>query len=412
MKSFFGELKRRNVARAGVAYAIVAWLLVEIASTVLPTFGTPEWVLKAFTFLVFLGLPLVLLFAWAFELTPEGLKRTEDVPVDSSITPSTGRKLDFVIIGVLAVAVVFLAITHDWGDQESGPEQIAVSGDVQQSIAVLPFANMSSDKENEYFSDGLSETLLHMLAQIKDLRVAARTSSFQFKGYTGDVADIGKQLKVATVLEGSVRKAGDTVRVTAQLINVDDGYHLWSGTYDRKLEDIFAIQDEIASQVVEALKVTLLEEEVERLAQPATVNVDAYNLYLLGRHFFHQRTEETLLQAKDYFQDAIEADPDYALAHTGLADTYMLLEDSPSTYGRLSRREVRGKAGAAVERALALDSQLAEAHASKGLLFLNDNQVNGAGPEVITIIDVDQLSCNSNGITRLADAAFQDGRHL
>ncbi len=374
MKSFLGEVKRRNVARAAIAYAIVGWLLVEIASTVLPTFDTPDWVLKAFTFLVVLGFPLVLLFAWAFELTPEGLKRTHEVPAEQSVTPSTGRKLDFVIIGVLVIAVTYISVTHDWSDEGISSDQISTAGSAQQSIAVLPFANMSSDEENEYFSDGLSETLLHMLAQIKDLRVAARTSSFQFKGHAGDVADIGKQLKVATILEGSVRKAGDTIRVTAQLINVDDGYHLWSGTYDRKLEDIFAIQDEIATQVVDALKVTLLDDEAERLSQPATENVDAYNLYLLGRHLFHQRTEETLLKAKDYFKQAITTAPEYALAHTGLADTYMLLEDSASSYGSLSSEVVREQAGAAIERALELDPGLAEAHASKGLLFLHDNQ--------------------------------------
>ena len=260
--SFIAELNRRSVFRVGAAYGIVAWLLVEVASVVLPTFEAPEWVMKVFTFLVILGFPLALNLAWAFELTPEGIKRETAVDSAESITHQTGRKLDFMIIGLLAVAVVYFAV--DKFALEAEPERAEVTAEQvpvaeriagERSIAVLPFVNMSSDPEQEYFSDGLSEEILNLLAKIHDLKVIGRTSSFAFKGKNEDLRSIGQSLGVNTVLEGSVRKSGERVRVTAQLIDVSDGAHIWSETYDRTMTDIFAVQDDVGSAIIDALHI-------------------------------------------------------------------------------------------------------------------------------------------------------------
>jgi len=239
--SFFGELKRRNVFRMAAAYAVVGWLIVEVCSVVLPTFDAPEWVQKVITFLILLGFPMALAFAWAFEMTPEGLKRERDVVREESITHSTGRKLDFFIIGVLAVAVVFLVVDNYWltepEDETTSAEAIAeASGPA--SIAVLPFVNMSASEENEYFSDGITEELLNLLAQLPELKVSSRTSSFTFKGTNSDIPTVAERLGVTNILEGSVRRSGNRVRITAQLIDAKSDTHLWSETYDRELEDI------------------------------------------------------------------------------------------------------------------------------------------------------------------------------
>ncbi len=373
MAGFLSELKRRNVVKVGIAYAVVAWVLIEIASVILPGFGAPDWTFQVFTSLVILGFPLALIFAWAFELTPEGLKREREVDRSNSITTQTGRKLDFAIIALLIIALSVSITLHFTG--EPGTDSATSESSVGlNSIAVLPFQNMSSDQENEYFSDGLSETLLHMLAQISDLRVAARTSSFQFKGQTGDIASIGQQLKVATVLEGSVRKSGDTVRVTAQLIKVADGYHLWSGTYDRQLMDIFAIQDEIASKVVEALKVTLLGEERERLVSARTDNPESYDAYLLGQQRLQAHSVRELEEAEEYFTRAIELDPEFAPAYAGLGKALV----DQNLFGMISHDEMWDGAHAALDRALFLDDQLAVAYAVKGMLYSLDGNLEAA----------------------------------
>ena len=238
--SFIAELKRRNVIKVAIAYVIVAWLLLQVADVMLPTFGSPAWVMRAFSFLLILCFPLALLFAWAFELTPDGVKREKDIDPTESIAHATGRKLDFVIIAVLVLAVGFLVV-----DRYSAPPASVSQQVVEKSIAVLPFVNMSDDAGNEYFSDGISEEILNSLAKVKDLKVAGRTSSFAFKGRNENLRTIGEALGVSHILEGSVRKAGAQVRITAQLVKADDGYHLWSQAYDRELTDIFAIQDEI-----------------------------------------------------------------------------------------------------------------------------------------------------------------------
>ena len=263
--SFFNELKRRNVFKVGIAYVVVAWLVAQVLQLVFESFGTPDWVMKTVLVLLATGLPFALFFAWAFEMTPEGLKRESEVDRSQSITHETGQKLNYTIIAVLVLALGYFA--YDKFVLTSGRDAALVEATTQaiseqvvteeapsesdKSIAVLPFVNMSSDEEQEYFSDGLSEELLNLLAKIPELRVAARTSSFSLKGKELQISEVGEILKVAHVLEGSVRKAGNQVRITAQLIQAEDGYHLWSETYDRSLDNIFAIQDEIAAKVVD-----------------------------------------------------------------------------------------------------------------------------------------------------------------
>jgi TolB-like protein/Tfp pilus assembly protein PilF len=364
-KSLIAELKRRNVFRVAVAYGIVAWLLVEVASVVLPTVGTPDWVMKVLTFLVILGFPLALILAWAFELTPEGIKRESAVDPAESITHLTGRKLDFAIIGLLAVAVLFLVVDHYVLEAEPKPaevaaEQVPAAAAVARgkSIAVLPFVNMSADANQEYFADGISEELLNTLAQIEDLRVVGRTSSFSFRDSDADLKEMGEALNVDVILEGSVRTAGDRVRITAQLNDAKDGFHLWSETYDRELTDIFAIQTEIATAIADALRVSLSSEERVRLVTPPTENLEAYQAYLLGKRRVAKWNDVALAESVDYFQQAIELDPSFALAYAGLADAYLW----QAGISGLPRGEMIAKAEAAVDKAIALNDQLGEAY--------------------------------------------------
>jgi serine/threonine protein kinase/tetratricopeptide (TPR) repeat protein len=286
--------------------------------------------------------------------------------VDSQVTsvPPAPRTRTWLIAGVAVAAVILIvAAVFLWPglrSTRSGPAGITTD---DKSIAVLPFANMSDDKENEYFSDGLSEELLNLLSKVPDLRVAARTSSFHFKGHTGDVSDVARQLNVATILEGSVRRAGNRVRVTAQLVNASDGFPLWSETYDRQLDDIFGIQEEIAIQVVDALKITLLGEDAQRLAARPTDSIEAYDAYLLGHQRMRRRRAESLEEATGYFQRAIDLDPGFTLAYVGLAQANIHL----SNYGTLSKSEMVERVEPLLDKALELDDKLGEAHAVHGL---------------------------------------------
>jgi len=300
--SFLGELKRRNVVRVGIAYAVIGWVLAQIAEFAFENFGAPDWVLKSFVVLLLLGLPLALFFAWAYEVTPEGIKREKDVDRSESITPQTGRKLDFLIIGVLAIALAYFAF-----DKFAGSQSTATSEEVQ-SIAVLPFANMSDD--SDHFADGLTEELLNLLAKNQDLKVAGRTSSFAFKGKNEDLREIGEALGVAKVLEGSVRRSGDNIRVTAQLINVADGFHIWSNTYDRQLADIFEIQDQVAGAITQALELHLTP-EAERL----TNNPEAYALYLEAVALSAFQNDGDLPKGIEVLDRATALDPQFAKAY-------------------------------------------------------------------------------------------------
>jgi TolB-like protein/Tfp pilus assembly protein PilF len=378
--SLIAELKRRNVFRVGVAYAIVAWLLIEVASVVLPTFEAPSWVMRVFTFLVILGFPLALILAWAFELTPEGIKLEKTVDRAESITQQTGRKLDFAIIGLLAVALIIVVIENYVLNPEPEPAEVtaerapvAEASARERSIAVLPFVNMSDDPKQEYFADGISEELLNTLAGFEGLRVVGRTSSFSFKNSDADLTEIGEALGADVILEGSVRKAGSRVRITTQLINAEDGLQRWSETYDRELDDIFAIQTEIATAIADALRVRLSSEERERLATPPSENLEAYQAYLLGRQRQEKFTVASIEESIEYFQQAIELDPNFALAYAALAGAYIDLLWT----GGSPANELRARAQAAVDKALELDDELAEVHVALGSLKWDRNDLVG-----------------------------------
>jgi TolB-like protein len=367
-RSFFGELRRRNVFKVATVYLIASWFLIQVAETVFPVLQLPDWTVTFIVVVLAILFPIAVIFAWAFELTPEGLKRSTEVDPGESITPRTGQKINYAIIGVLVAAIAFLVFARGsffggigpTGDRagESGPA-------ATQSIAVLPFVNMSDDKDNEFFSDGLSEELLNVLAQVDGLRVAARTSSFHFKGTNEDLRSVASKLGVDHVLEGSVRKSGNRIRVTAQLIKANDGFHIWSDTYDYEVDDIFRIQDEISLAVVDALKVSLLGEDRQRLTKRATTNLEAHNLYLRGRQFLHLRTQESVQQARRLFQDAVRMDPGYALAYSGLADSIQLLSNNHSL---ISPEDAEAESRPLLERAVALDPDSAEVWASTGLM--------------------------------------------
>lgn len=320
--SLFDELKRRNVFKVATAYVVVGWLLTEIATTLLPTFGAPEWVAKAIIFLFALAFIPVLVFAWAFELTPEGIKREKNVDRTASITSETGKKLSYITIVAVLIGVVFVAFTRT-AEQvpDAEPEIVVTEG--TPSVAVLPFVNMSGNAENEYFSDGLTETLLHMLAQIPDLRVAARTSSFAFKGQDEDIREIAAALDVAHILEGSVQRAGNRVRITAQLIRANDGFHVWSENFDRTLDDIFAIQDEIAGKVGKSLSASLLNTaDSSPLVSVGTENLEAYDRFLQAVAEHRKGSYGALQIAEGLLKDALALDPGFLDAKTQLAVVY------------------------------------------------------------------------------------------
>jgi len=343
MTSFWGELKRRNVVRVAIAYAVVAWLSIEVSATTFPMFNLPEWAATLVTVLLLIGFPVAIIFAWAFELTPEGLKKEKDVDRSDSITHTTGRKLDFVIIGVLVVAVGFLLVDKIYlSEGDTAADEVIATE--RQSIAVLPFVNMSSDSEQEFFSDGLSEEILNLLTKIPALKVIARTSSFSFKGKNEDVRNIGEALGVKTVLEGSVRKSGDRVRITAQLIDVADGSHIWSETYERTMTDIFAIQDDVAAAIIGALQIHV--GVIPTRGRP-TDNTEAYALFLKARVLVSRNQTNP---AEELLLKAIELDLNFAEAHEMLA----------SHYWRKSNQKRTVEAAA---KALAIDPDLVLAQA-------------------------------------------------
>jgi TolB-like protein/Tfp pilus assembly protein PilF len=359
------ELQRRNVFKVGVAYIIVAWLIAQVSELALDNFASPDWVIKTILFLLVIGFPLALFFAWAFELTPEGLKKEKDVDRSESITHQTGRKLDYIIIAVLVLLLAYFAVDKFALDLSRDIEVVQSTAD--KSIAVLPFVNMSSDPEQEYFSDGISEELLNVLSKIPGLQVSARTSSFQFKGENLDVVDIGRQLNTGLVLEGSVRKAGPKVRITAQLVDATNGFHLWSETYDRELENIFAVQDEISAAIVDALQ-GYLGFQVEAAPRVHTAaNLAAHEAYLRGRYLMTQSTGADRNGAIREFESALSHDSDYALAHAELAMASTFLSGSSS--------ESLANTAHHVERAMALDPSLAEAHAASGLLLWSQSKM-------------------------------------
>jgi TolB-like protein/Flp pilus assembly protein TadD/DNA-binding winged helix-turn-helix (wHTH) protein len=379
------ELKRRNVFRVAAAYGIVAWLLVEAASVVLPALHLPEWVLTLLVFLVVAGFPLALILAWAFELTPEGIERETAVDRAKSITRQTGHKLDFAIIGLLVVALIFVVVDHyvleaEPERAEAPTEHAPAAKPVARgrSIAVLPFANMSQDVATEPFTNGIYDDILTHISKIRDLKVIARTTMERLDPNLG-VQEIGTKLGVAAVLEGGVQRVGDRVRINVQLNDCETESHLWAETYDRELTavNIFTIQSEIATAVADALQAELSPEERDGIATAPTESLPAYEAYLLGRQRMAKYTIASVLEAADYFNRATELDPSYAMAYVGLADSYSSLVH----FGYLPLDHGLEKAQAATDKALELDDRLGEAYNSLAAIKEEWGDLEGAEVE-------------------------------
>ena len=389
--NLFAELRRRNVLRMAGLYLIGSWLITQVAGTVLPMFDAPAWLPRSIVVLLAIGFVPTMMFSWIYELTPEGLKRDAEVPLDQSIGHQTGRRIDRMISATLVLALAYFAVDKfalaprreaaqlrqqaeqlQQGQKTAGePAPTAAPAVSDQSIAVLPFVNMSSDKEQEYFSDGITEELLNLLAKIPQLQVTARTSSFAFKGKDIGITEVARQLHVAHVLEGSVRKSGNAVRITAQLINAATDTHLWSETYDRKLDDIFAVQDEIAADVVKQLKVSLL----GAAPKARTTDPEAYALYLQGVQLGRQFTAEAFKQSDALYRKVLAIDPRYAPAWHGLSRNFA----NETSLGTLSNKEGYAQAREAATKALAIDPDYASAHASLGWIAMyGDNDFAGA----------------------------------
>jgi TolB-like protein/Flp pilus assembly protein TadD len=355
--SFLAEIKRRRVGKVAVAYGAVAWGVTESASVVLPALGVPEWAMTFLVIFLLVGFPIAMVLAWVFDVSSTGIQRTEPSPDEVAVP-----QMQFRMRAAFGIAVMLAMAGLGYLLYERGLGRAEASGK-HSSIAVLPFTNLSGDASKDYFSDGMSEELLNLLARVPGLQVAARTSAFAFKGRNVDIREVGRELGVETVLEGSVRQSGDQVRITAQLIDTETGFHLWSETYDRKLQDIFAVQDEIAQAIVEKLKIQLApkEQELAQRAKAPTQNVEAYELYLQGRSIWKRRGEDNLKRAIDMYQAAIARDPAFARAHAALASAYVVLPGY--TKADDDEREFMGMAEQSARQALALDPNIGEAHA-------------------------------------------------
>ena len=390
--SLIAELKRRNVFKVSAAYLALSWAVIEISGTLVPALHLPEWTLSLLVWVALIGFPFVALFAWVFELTPDGLKRSNDVDRSESISTRTSRRLDYIIIAMLGVVTVMFALDRFYqreGETEVVAERVApqaaepstpavanepaatqhaesLPAPIEKSIAVLPFVDMSQAKDQEYFADGMSEELLNLLAKAPDLKVIARTSSFAFKGKEVPIADIAKMLGVAHVLEGSVRKSGNMVRITAQLIRAADSTHLWSETYDRPLDDIFKVQDEIAGAIADSLQIQFKGGSLD-LRRGGTHNLDAYQLVLKAKSALLKTTRLSLDAAQSYLENAIQLDPTYGQAWGFLADAFMNKADS----GYINVNEGYERSREAAQRAVEVSPENAYAHAKLEYFYLN-----------------------------------------
>ena len=381
---FLSELKRRKVLRVIGMYAATAFIIMEAGDIMLPRLGLPDWTVTFVIILLIIGFPITVILSWIFDVTPEGILKT--VPIkeekEKGIPPQPGKRIltaNNVVIIILVVVVCILLYPKIFKQDKF--EDIGDTGEI--SIAVLPFTNMSSDIEQDYFCDGIAEDILNDLTQLEGLHVVARTSSFAFKDKNQDIREIGLQLGAQTIVEGSVRKTGNSLRITAQLINVADGYHLWSERYDRNLEDVFAIQNEIAKNIVQALEIKLSQRENQVLGKTKTEDVQAYDFYIRGRAYYHQDHHDKTLLAIQMFKKAIQKDKNYALAYSGLADAYSTLY---MYYD--SDNENLQQALMASQKALELDDELAEAHSSRGLALAQNNQFEEAAEEYEIAIDL------------------------
>jgi TolB-like protein/Flp pilus assembly protein TadD len=365
--SLFSELKRRNVFRVALLYVVASWIILQVADLGISLLGLPVSSGRLVFLLLAAGLPLVLVFSWVYEITPEGLKKEKDIDRSKSVTDQTARKLDAAVIVLLVIGLGALGLDRLVPERaadfvETDAATGAAAAVPEKSIAVLPFVNISADQDNEYFSDGLSEELLNLLAKIPELQVAARTSAFRFKNSNASINDIAEQLNVAHVLEGSVRKSGNEIRITAQLIKASDGYHLWSHTWDRTLHDVFAIQDEIAAAVVAALRISLLGE----MPKVRSTDPRAYELYLQSRRAANLHSKEGLEQSVALLTEALAIDPDYADAWTELSRTHTNMTGSAFVLPA----DGYPRAEAAALRALAIDPQSARALSNLGWLAM------------------------------------------
>jgi adenylate cyclase len=358
-KNFLTELKRRNVYKVAIAYGVVAWLLMQVASQIFPFFEIPNWSVRLVVLLLVIGFPVAIILAWAFELTPEGLKRTE---VADELPRKSEQKRAWIYVVIIAGAVA--AGLFFFGRYTSSKRGAEMS---EKSIAVLPFENRSEDKANAYFAEGVQDEILTRLSKIADLKVTSHTSTQHYKSVPENLAEIAKQLGVAHILEGSVQKSGDTVRVNVQLIKAANNSHVWAETFDRKLTDIFSVESDVAKAIADQLRAHITRQEEQVIAAKPTKNIEAYDAYLRGRYFWNKRTSDGIKHAIEHFQRSIERDPDFALGHAGLADSYIAL----TFYNFAAPHETMPKAKESAIKALALDNILAEAHASLAHILMN-----------------------------------------
>src|SRR6266700_2895545 len=369
LKKFFAELKRRNVYKVAVAYAIVGWLVMQIAATVVPALHLSDAITSAVVLLVILGFPIALIIAWAFELTPEGLKRTEFAEQLPKKAPRSHAWIYVVVIaGAISASLFFL------GRYTATSKQSGLTGLPAKSIAVLPFDNLSRDPDNAYFAEGIQDEILARLSKIADLKVISRTSTQKYKSAPDNLREIARQHDVANILEGSVQKAADHVRVNVQLINALNDAHLWSDIYDRKLTDIFAVESDIAKTIADTLQAKLTGAEKQMITAQPTSDMTAYELYLKGRLLWGKRGGENIRQAIAFYEQAIARDPNYALAYAGLAEDYAILP----AYTATAPGDVYPKAKAAALKALQLNDKLGEAHTALANLLYNDFDMAGS----------------------------------
>jgi TolB-like protein/Tfp pilus assembly protein PilF len=374
-RNFFAELKRRNVYKVAVAYAIVAWLLIQAASILFPTFEAPAWVMKVVVTGIIFGFPVALILAWAFELTPEGIKREKDVAPNESIARTTGRKLVGITVALAVIAAGLFAFQFLRSKSAttipgitSTPSAASAGPISEKSVAVLPFENLSRDPENAFFASGIQDEILTRLAKIGALKVISRTSTQQYQSKPQSLTEIAKQLGVANILEGSVQKTGDRVRITVQLISALSDSHLWADTYDRKLIDTFGVESDVAQKIASSLEAQLTGSEQRAIAARPTENTEAYQLYLKGKFFWNKRTGDDLKAAADLFRQAVAVDPSYANAYAGLAQADLLIP----VFGAGAPRDFFPKAKAAAERAIELDETSAEGHSALAMLLCFD----------------------------------------
>ena len=361
IENFFAELKRRNVYKVAVAYAVVGWLLVQVTTQVFPIFEIPNWALRLIVLAIIIGFPIALVLAWAFELTPEGIKHTEDVDLSDKRASKKRTWIYVTLIGAALSAALFFVGRLSAPNSRASPAVLP-----EKSIAVLPFKNQNRDPDTDYLCDGIPESIINSLSELPKLKVMSRNSVFHYKGKEADAQTVGKELKVQTLLTGRVRQRGDSLTIGVELINAQDNSQLWGQQYSRKLADVFAVQEEIAKEVSDKLRLKLTGTEKEQLAKRPTENLKAFQYYMQGRAAAQRRTNADLLASVSYYEKALQEDGKYALAYAGLADAYANL----GYYGSIAPIEGRRKAEESARKALELDDKLAEAHAALGLAYI------------------------------------------